>query len=321
MSKVAYRNSNDFNPQLKVPDLDTWYAAYEDMWEMIHAGYTQAQVIDEISKQWEDGEVGKFLQWVRFYEGEDDKRYSSAEILSGFIKVAFSRPGLEMRTEDVKKQVMTYKKKMFSRLQSLRKLIEDATIDALPPGMSFDADQISNSLQLIRQLSDLIRQIKVEDNSPQAISAAVSTIEDSFYKLASILNRDSYAMIKSATSDKGEILQLLTDAHKNFVEKPSVRSLAMAFAKDSLGQFPDIGQALAKMIDAHNYVTPRIEEVMSSISVQLSVGDRDAPRPKEDGPPEPKQEDAGVDVPDEAVSAPQEIEIQMPDDVPRLRDR
>jgi len=212
---------------------------------------------------------------------------------------------------------------MFSRLKSLRALIESATLGGLPDGVSMDPSQEQAALGLIRQLSDLIRGIKIESSTTtQEVAASVSSIEDTFFKLANVMNRDSYVMIKNAETDKREILRLLTDAHKNFVEKPSVRSLAMSFAKDELGQFPDIGQALSKMIDAHNYVTPRIEEVMSNISVQIGVegnsnADVEPPVEREGVPPEVPETPA-----DEPGIDSREIEVKMPEEhLPRIDQR
>jgi len=319
MRKVEYLNPQQVSREKPEANLDKWFVAYEDMWRLIKAGHTQTEIIDHISKEWPDGEVGTFLQWVRFYEGEDDKRYAS-DINSSFLKVAISMPGISLRNNSLQEMIADYKRKMFSRLKALRALVEEAVFK-LPDDLVMDHNQVQKATQLIGELSNVIRNLSISRaDSPAGAIARLKTIEDMMCKIGLVMSNKSNPLVKFAeSSNKEDILDLLQSAHKNFVEKPSVRELALAFAKDSLGQFPDIGQALAKMIEAHNYVTPRIEEIMSNISVQLGTELQKKPRGRDrEEPRETSREEVR-----EPEAEPQDIQVKMPEgtEMPRTFNR
>lgn len=321
LNKKSYFNPQQVSRNLPEANLDKWFEAYEDMWRLIKAGHTQAEVISNLAHEWDDGEAGKFLQWVRFYEGEDDKRYAF-DVHSGFLKVAAGTPGISMRNFDLQGMVKEYKKKMFSRLKALRSLIEEAVFK-LPEDLVMDHNQASRAANLITELSSIVTNLQISRASTASVvTAQLKTIEDLMCRIGIVISHKTNPLYKIAgTTNKQEILNLLQSAHKSFVEKPNVRELALAFARDSLGQFPDIGQALAKMIEAHNYVTPRLEEIMSNISVQL--GTEHQMKPSNDSNHEESRKDVNVPIHREENEH-QDIQVKMPDgshDMPRISNR
>jgi len=94
-------------------------------------------------------------------------------------------------------------------------------------------------------------------------------------------------IIKQASQEKeraARVFEIVRSIQTSLSKKKVVRNLARVLAMDKDGIYPEISQALAKLIDSYNYATTRVQDVMGRLGLQLSIGEEE---PEEDKLSEP----------------------------------
>jgi hypothetical protein len=91
--------------------------------------------------------------------------------------------------------------------------------------------------------------------------------------------KSEYSMVKFAGEDDDErftrMFHTIRDVHQELSKKRLVRNLARVLSSDKDGMYPEIPQALSKLIDAYTYATTRVQDVMGRLGLQLSMTHRD----------------------------------------------
>jgi len=91
-----------------------------------------------------------------------------------------------------------------------------------------------------------------------------------------------------------KMFTIIRDVQDELSKKKLVRNLARVLSMDRDGMFPEVPQALAKLIEAYGYATTRIQDVMGRLGLQLSMSQK----PEKDEEEEDKLSKA-IKVPDE----------------------
>ncbi len=68
-----------------------------------------------------------------------------------------------------------------------------------------------------------------------------------------------------------KIFNVVRDVNNEVARKKIVRNLARVLSMDTEGLFPEIPQALSKLIDAYSYSASRIQDVMNRLGLQISM--------------------------------------------------
>ena len=75
---------------------------------------------------------------------------------------------------------------------------------------------------------------------------------------------------------------IIREVQDELSKKKLVRNLARVLAMDMDGMFPEVPQALAKLIESYGYATTRIQDVMGRLGLQLSMAHKDTDSDSED---------------------------------------
>lgn len=90
--------------------------------------------------------------------------------------------------------------------------------------------------------------------------------------------RAADSITKTAADDdtrSSHMFNIIREIQDELSKKKLVRNLARVLAMDRDGMFPEVPQALAKLIEAYQYSTTRIQDVMGRLGLQLSMMNRE----------------------------------------------
>ena len=85
-------------------------------------------------------------------------------------------------------------------------------------------------------------------------------------------------IVKTASEDEDRatrMFNIIRDVQEELSKKKMVRSLARLFSMDRDGMFPEVPQALAKLIESYGYATTRVQDVMGRLGLQLSMSSKE----------------------------------------------
>jgi hypothetical protein len=90
---------------------------------------------------------------------------------------------------------------------------------------------------------------------------------------------------KTAAEDEDsrstKMFNIIREVQDELSKKKLVRNLARVLSMDRDGMFPEVPQALAKLIESYGYATTRIQDVMGRLGLQLSMTHKES-EPEED---------------------------------------
>jgi len=83
-----------------------------------------------------------------------------------------------------------------------------------------------------------------------------------------------------------KIFNVVRDVNNEVARKKLIRNLARVLSMDTEGLFPEIPQALSKLIDAYSYSASRIQDVMNRLGLQISMAPSEETEDGEKATPE-----------------------------------
>jgi len=86
------------------------------------------------------------------------------------------------------------------------------------------------------------------------------------------------AIVKVAADEderSARMFNIIREVQEELSKKKLVRNLARVLSMDRDGMFPEVPQALAKLIESYGYATTRIQDVMGRLGLQLSMLHKD----------------------------------------------
>ena len=77
--KYAFPNFSDSQPIQPVYNLNRWMVAMKDIYIRTHLGASKSEAVDMITADWKPMEKTDFLNWMKYYESGDHKKYKKAQ--------------------------------------------------------------------------------------------------------------------------------------------------------------------------------------------------------------------------------------------------
>ena len=95
----------------------------------------------------------------------------------------------------------------------------------------------------------------------------------------------SIAMVKTAADEddrQSKMFMIIREVQEELSKKRLVRNLARVLSMDRDGMFPEVPQALAKLIESYGYATTRIQDVMGRLGLQISMSNKNEAKEEKD---------------------------------------
>lgn len=189
--KLAYPNFEYRDPQPSY-DIDKWEKAMSQIKKLQEDGEDKFEAIDGVTKTWSIQELDSFIAWMRYYESGDAFKYKYASLYStspGYylqmdsntkeFKPKFDSNEVveeqEEEVDDSKERLYILKKKILSRLSSMKKLVSSSD------GHEFLKKEVDDVLNVLFDLEKKFTKLKV---------ASLYTFHDELVRLAN-KNKDN----------------------------------------------------------------------------------------------------------------------------------
>jgi hypothetical protein len=300
IEKQAHPNTGGFYTQPANIDVGKWVDTAKNMYIDIHMGMGRNAALDKYVDGWDFDEATRFDHWLKYYESNNSEKYNVKT--ANIIKVAFgeSTPVLPKEWENpaarsnqspfmaqdnrTKKELeqdkaKALKSKMKSRIRSLKMLL-DKYNDLLPHQ---DLDKLHDEVVLLEKSVGKLN--------------AYASLQDRIIRSASIMEHygfeDGARLLKTADGDLGPgaldsnltdqtnlpVGQLKADVDLviNRLEGISkvlkMRDLVRELSKTDImlsdlglaSYFPEITDAISKLIEGFGYSSNRIEGVIAKL--------------------------------------------------------
>jgi len=216
-TKISYPNIS-FYSTTKEQDIEKWKMAAKNFRYLQKLGNNHDNSLQQATAGWTNMERQNFLNWLKFYEEGNDKKYARAQYLAPGYYLPKNKnvdidenPIIDIEEEDIKKQkeleaeeakrqeeyeqqqreeekqqiIKTVKQKIISRLQSLQKLVS-----------SDDAFHVFEEQEEQRKLLEIIHELMRKFMLINKKSSSVKTYEDLIMCQAKSLNKNGF--VKSA---------------------------------------------------------------------------------------------------------------------------
>jgi hypothetical protein len=178
-------------------NLDSWVKATRGVYDLTQQGYSPQQAVQEVTKDWDNGERMNYQHWLKFYEERGPEKYpKTASVWDGpapaFLKAKLPNPS-ERRLDlpghvqmdssfaddvnDVRDTIEQQRKKLIGRLNSAEKLLS-----------SMEGQLFAGNDQelMLKMLQDLKRRIQTSNKR----SVRSSLFEDFIYRTANYLQEN-----------------------------------------------------------------------------------------------------------------------------------
>jgi hypothetical protein len=226
-AKEAFPNYSDYTPIGPTYDLGKWMGAMKDIYVKMHLGASKNECVGEITKEWAPMERKDFLEWLKYYESGDFKKYKRAQhsyYVNDDINYFIPNPPnpkpiapnpiatlndpmgrvspvpvvqkQETSQEEKRKFIEDQRRKILGRLNSAEKLLSSHQ------GQIFAGPDFERLLSAIYELKKQIQTVN-------KINLSAQTCIDLIVRQANILNRQGFNnasdfMVKLAQNTPGD---------------------------------------------------------------------------------------------------------------------
>lgn len=295
LNKKAHPNISGIYLKPEPIDVNKWIATAKSMYEDINLGIGKNSAFELHTKNWDREEKQKFSNWLKYYEERTTEKYNVKN--ANLIKIAFDntslvfpsswenpanrqvQPGFMAQDGKTKKEqeqdrAKAFKSKMKSRLRALKVLI-DKYNDALP---NQNVDKIYDELSVLeKSISKLNVYAALKD---RVYRSAANMERFGFKDGANFLKTAAEAVPNGPTDETNlppgpmksnveGVINRLEGISKVLKLRETVRDLAKVdIMLSELGMasfFPEITDALSKLIEGYSYSSNRIESVISKL--------------------------------------------------------
>lgn len=273
-------------------NLDKWIEALKNVYTTIKTGnIDKATAMNAIIADWEPNEQYNFLQWVKFYEDQNNMKYN-IKTANMLMPSAWMTPeqrvsdstqmtSFQAKKQDDKEKSVNKRRQMRSRISSIRKLLGEYS-DLNP----VSHEHVTEILDMLSKLEARVMSLQSEAMVKSCIVKTAKIIESrGFVKDAAELYKiadEPVAIPTSTTTETGEqsrpssnssgteaIIQKLEEISKFLKNRQIVRELASTdLSLDSLGiasYFPEIGDSQSKLIESFGYASNKVESVIAKL--------------------------------------------------------
>lgn len=224
--KQAFPNFSDFMPTQPVYNLSRWMDSMRDVYIRVHSGANRQDAINTITADWKPTERNDFINWMKYYESGDHKKYKKAQAkyyvnddINYFIpnqKSVVPNPirtiteniekapqeaadaAAKKQSEDEKRRIIEdQRRKILGRLNSAEKLLSSQQ-GHMFAGADFE--------RLLSAIFELKKQIQIVN---KISNASLQTVVDLIVRQANILQKEGYKdacsfMVKLAQQTPGD---------------------------------------------------------------------------------------------------------------------
>ena len=209
--KTAYPNYDEYIPTPPSYDLNKWIKAVQQLYAMERNGINRVAAIRQTTNGWKITETFDFLNWLRYYQGNNQMKYKMSSEQPNNIKVAqlwyenTERPGylLHIKPDQPKEEssisgkdidfakdtansnhekrqtIEKQRSKIIGRLDSAEKLLRSTD------GQTFAGKELEALMEAIYQLKKKIQLVN-------KVSSSTRLYEDMIVREANILQRDGF---------------------------------------------------------------------------------------------------------------------------------
>lgn len=300
--KAAYPNMTGIEHQEPQYDRDKWAKTAQQAYELVaEKNIDKDTAINFITAKWDDDEIYKFKNWLRYYEAGNAEKY---KVKTAFKKDAFgeatelglpehmlnpkTRSNQQMSAYRIRKEktqkeqtmadAQSAKAKMLSRLRALRRLLEK--YNTLLPHQNVEQihdeiyalDKSLMRLNVQATMEDCmirtahrIRALGFEEGADLLIKTAQG--DDVIEALPEPLNHTPSPAAPSV--DLGMVISRLETVGRELKSRNIIRELAsIDILLNELGVsafFPELSFAQSKLIEAFGYSSSKVEDVVSKL--------------------------------------------------------
>lgn len=208
--KQAFPNFSDSIPTQQVYNLSHWMESMKDIYVRMHLGASKNDAVDSITTDWKPMEKIDFLNWMKYYESGDHKKYKQAQNASYYVNedtnyfIPNPKPVVPSPLRTINEQISNTAQQAANDAakkqseEEKRKLIEDHRRKIL--GRLNSAEKLLSSQQghmfagadferLLTAIFELKKQIQIVN---KVSTASLQTIVDLIVRQANILQKEGF---------------------------------------------------------------------------------------------------------------------------------
>lgn len=299
---ISYINMDqwiDRPPQFDVSGkwIDTLTGIYNDM---VHKHMDRRAAIDMHIGDWDDKEVEAFNHWMKYYEGDEHKKYNlKVGDLEGMKKMAddLSRiPDIQSiqdaRQEDerLSQETIDREKDIHRQFKRWRKALEgrlcSAIFKVLPElQLLIDSDRYNHINDALMDLLKFVNKLRLSKD--EGMEAILSRVEDRLVRVSNICNTYGFTslsenintIVKESCSTTNftkwgaagleSVVQDIEKIEEILKSRQIIRQIMRIDVQlAELGMasyFPELGDAIAKLFESFSYSSNKISEVVSRL--------------------------------------------------------
>lgn len=192
INKQAYPNFSDAFPIEKPADMNKWMQTAKEIY--YYKNNNIADGINRATSGWDSMEKNKFLNWLKFYEGNNHNKYKKAQVslyesgLPGYYlpykkeesETDHMPASDEMSPKEKRSIIEAQRKKIITRLDSAEKLLRAEN------GQIFAGDELETLIEIIHKLKQKIYGINKRSSSTR-------TYDDMIVREANVLVKNGYS--------------------------------------------------------------------------------------------------------------------------------
>lgn len=283
MNKKAYPNIEGKHFGEPKIDIDRWVSTLKDMYSIVRAKQANRQeAFEYVTVDWDKDEKRKFDNWIKYYEEGTTEKYNVKTAGFDFTQLPSSLVNRKDESVDLStykkpeptekemelQRAKQYKMKMYSRLRSLRRLLERYS-DVLP---HHNLDSLRDEIHALEKSIGRLNVYAVMKDCTIRTANKIKALgfsegSDILYKIAE--EPISYTQTNSATYKMKEALNKLEYVGKALKTRDLIRELAAAdILLNDIGiasMFSEIANSQSKLIEAFGYASTKIEDVISKL--------------------------------------------------------
>jgi hypothetical protein len=291
LDKTAHPNIGGIHTKPSDIDVNKWIEVAKNIYAQVNDGQPKEATVKANTQGWDRDEVAKFNAWLRYYEQRTPEKYNvkTAHPIPNIIKVAFgeyitlpaewaartptapfqaANDGKTQKEREIER-AKAFKSKMKSRMRALRMLL-DKYNDLLPHQ---NLDKIyEEMLSLEKSVGKLNAYGALEDR----VMRSAGQLQKFGFNEGSLLLKEAVGSEDETNLPPGilkanveGVITKLEGICKELKMRSLIREMSKAdimLAELGLGSyFPEVTEALARMIEGFGYAGNRIEDVVSKL--------------------------------------------------------
>jgi hypothetical protein len=232
--KNAFPNFSEYMPTKQVYNLSRWMESMKNVYVRMHLGANKNEAVDVITADWNPIEKLDFINWMKYYESGDHKKYKRAQKATYYVnddlnyfipnpkqnipspirsineqitnapQEAANAAAKQKNEEDKRQTIEDLRRKILGRLNSAEKLLSSQQGHMFAGG---DFERLLSAIFELKKQIQIVNKVSV---------ASLQTVVDLIVRQANILKKEGHSdasnfMVKLAQQVPGDMSLNLGD--------------------------------------------------------------------------------------------------------------